>query len=433
MSLVIQHGIVGSLNIKLNKLIKRMKIVIYGINYSPDLVGVGKYTGEFGDWLSKQSHEITVITAHPYYPSWKLNSFFDNFFYTRNKKNSTVIWRCPIYVPAKLTTVTRILHLLSFTISSIPILIFNCFLKPDLVIQIAPTIFCAPNTLLISKITRAKSLLHIQDFEIDALFGLNLTSIKSNNSSVKKITLNFESWILKQFDFVSTISYGMLSRAKKKGVLEGRLILFPNWSEVDRFQNTKPSPELLKKLGIQPNKKVILYSGNIGEKQGLENVILAAESMLNIPDVIFLIVGDGASKTRLMQMTIDLNLSNVVFAPLQEYEDLPKLLASANVHLVIQKRGVADAVLPSKLTNIFAVGGNVVITADEKTTLGELSKEFPGIAITVESESVSSLVQGIQQALELEIPNQVAQAYANQYLDKEKILSKFMKNVNLKK
>ena len=405
-----------------------MKIIIYCLNYSPELVGVGKYTGEFGDWLEKQSHKITVITTPPYYPNWKLNNRFDSYLYKRNKKNGATIWRCPIYVPAKPNAITRVLHLVSFTISSLPILIFNCFFKPDLLIQIAPTIFCAPNTLLISKITGAKSVLHIQDFEIDALFGLNLVSTNSSNSSIKKITLNFESWILRKFDFISTISNGMLIRAKDKCVLEDRLILFPNWSEVDRFKNLNPSPELLQKLGIQSNKKVILYAGNMGEKQGLEIVLLAAESMLNSTDVIFLMLGDGASKARLMKMALDLKLSNVVFAPLQEYEVLPKLLASANVHLVIQKRGVADAVLPSKLTNILAVGGNAVITADENTTLGRLSKEFPGIAVIVEPESVTSLVNGIQQALDLEIPNHVAQTYAQQYLDKENILSNFMKN-----
>jgi colanic acid biosynthesis glycosyl transferase WcaI len=80
------------------------------------------------------------------------------------------------------------------------------------------------------------------------------------------------------------------------------------------------------------------------------------------------------------------------------------------------------------LTNILAVGGNAVITADENTTLGQLSIDYPGIAISVEPESVSALVKGIQQALDLEMPNQIAQKYAQQFLDKENILSKFMQN-----
>ncbi|QTQ33548.1 WecB/TagA/CpsF family glycosyltransferase [Aromatoleum bremense] len=79
--------------------------------------------------------------------------------------------------------------------------------------------------------------------------------------------------------------------------------------------------------------------------------------------------------------TFDVVAGKVKRAPLQPYEGLPVLLASAACHLVIQKRGAADAVLPSKLTNILAAGGNAVITADADTTLGVLCTEHPGIAV----------------------------------------------------
>ena len=104
---------------------------------------------------------------------------------------------------------------------------------------------------------------------------------------------------------------------------------------------------------------------------------------------------------------------------------MPALLASAAVHLVIQKRGAADTVLPSKLTNILAVGGNSVITADVDTSLGQLCVEFPGIATLVEPESLASLVEGIERALECVSPNEVAREYAREYLDKETILRRF--------
>jgi colanic acid biosynthesis glycosyl transferase WcaI len=90
---------------------------------------------------------------------------------------------------------------------------------------------------------------------------------------------------------------------------------------------------------------------------------------------VFLIVGQGTGKARLLDRVQRDGLRNVLFAPLQAYDDLPALLASADAHLVIQKRGVADAVLPSKLTNILAVGGNAIITADPDTTLGRLCEE----------------------------------------------------------
>lgn len=153
-------------------------------------------------------------------------------------------------------------------------------------------------------------------------------------------------------------------------------------------------------------KKIILYSGNIGEKQGLENVIEAAARLKGHP-WLFAIVGQGGGKARLEKMVSERGLDNVKFFPLQPYEALPALLTLGDCHLVIQKRGAADAVLPSKLTNILAVGGNAVITAEESTELGQLCLNEPGIAVCVEPESVDALTSGIERALALPTNNTV--------------------------
>jgi colanic acid biosynthesis glycosyl transferase WcaI len=96
---------------------------------------------------------------------------------------------------------------------------------------------------------------------------------------------------------------------------------------------------------------------------------------------------------------------------------------------VVQKRGAADAVLPSKLTNILAVGGNAVITAEPDTELGQLCENHPGIAVCVEPESVSALVAGITQALIMPDINTVARDYAERTLEKDRVLSQFIADI----
>lgn len=403
-----------------------MKIIVYGINYSPELVGVGKYTGELVLWLGKQGHEVCVITAPPYYPNWRVWSGFSKWLYKRSVIGNLTIWRCPLFIPSRPKAALRILHLATFALTSLPILIIQLFGGPRIILLVAPTLFCAPGVLFLTKLSRAKSILHVQDFEVDAFFGLQLTL---GGSLLKRLSLSFESFMLKRFNIVSTISTGMMQRACDKGVELGNIRFLPNWSEVTRFQNIKPSQELMDRLGVSRNKKIILYSGNMGEKQGLENVVLAAQHLQTTRNLVFLMVGEGASKSRLVKMVSELNLSNVIFAPLQSNDDLPAMLASADVHLVIQKKGVSDAVLPSKLTNILAVGGNVVITADSHTTLGKLPEEHPGLALVVEPESVDALVGGIEKMLTMPKLNYTAQKYAQNYLDKEKILSKFFNDL----
>ena len=407
-------------------MINSLKILIYGINFSPELVGIGKYTGEMATWLSANGHKVQVVTALPYYPEWKIHSQFSKWGYAHDLNDGLTVWRCPLYVPSKPRALLRIIHLASFALTSFPILIFQIFWRPNVVFLVAPTLFCAPGALLLSRLTRAKSILHIQDFEVDALFGLDLVS---SASAFKKLAFSFESFLLRKFDIISTISSGMIQRALDKGVAKDGVRFLANWSEISRFQNIEPSRELLRKLGVPENKKIILYSGNMGEKQGLDGVILAAQKLQIKKDLIFVLVGDGASRNRLVNMVLDLNLSNVVFCPLQSYDDLPVLLASAHVHLVVQRRGAADSVLPSKLSNILAVGGNAVITADAATTLGSLAFEHPGIALVVEPESIDALVWGIERALIMPRPNNIAKNYAKEFLDKEQVLSKFFQNI----
>ena len=261
------------------------------------------------------------------------------------------------------------------------------------------------------------------------MLGLGLAG-QGKSGKVARLAAAFERSGLHNVDNVSTISRSMMNKAQEKGVAADKVIFFPNWSEVARFRDVTVSDaaRLRQTLGLPDDKKIILYSGNIGEKQGLENVIDAAERLTDRP-WLFVIVGQGGGKARLEKMARERGLDNVKFYPLQPYEALPALLKMGDCHLVVQKRGAADAVLPSKLTNILAVGGNAVITAEPETELGQLCRDYPGIAVCVEPESVDALVTGITQALAMPENNTVACEYAERTLDKENVLRQFITDI----
>jgi colanic acid biosynthesis glycosyl transferase WcaI len=398
-----------------------LRILIYGINYSPELTGVGKYTGEMSAWLAEHGHSVRVVTAPPYYPEWRVPEGYSSKKYSRCVEGAVEVIRCPLYVPAKVTTLSRLAHLVSFSASSAVPLFGSFRWRPEVIIQIAPTLFCSIQTLFLAWLVGSKTIVHIQDYEVDAMFGLSMA-----RGGLKRIAHWAELKILNSFNNVSTISEGMMKRAIDKGVNPNKVIFLPNWSEVASFRNVHSNFQLLTQLGVDPSKKIVLYSGNMGEKQGLDNVIFAAKKMESNRDIHFLMVGDGVAKANLEHLALNLSLSNVTFLPLVPYDKLPELLAIADCHLVVQKSGVADSVMPSKLTNIFAVGGNAVITSTESTTLGRLCLKYPGIATLIAPDSVSALVDGIRLSVRMSKPNNIATHYAGVNLDKDLILNRFV-------
>ncbi|CCU72966.1 glycosyltransferase WbuB [Thalassolituus oleivorans] len=403
-----------------------MKITLVSLNYSPELTGIGKYNGEMAPWFVAAGDNVDVVCAPPYYPEWKVHAGYSGLSYRTSVENGVRVTRCPLYVPAQPSTIKRLSHLASFAFTSGLALFAKVFKRPDVVFVVEPTLFTVPVTLLFCKLVGAKSVLHIQDYEVDAMFGLGMAGKAGFLASA---AYKVERWLMRRFDAVSTISFSMMTKAEQKGVDPQRLVFFPNWSDTSFVHPSVDGSDLRKLWGVTESQKIVLYAGNIGAKQGLELVLDAAERYLSQPDIRFFLVGSGAYATELQSMATQRGLSNVEFKPLQAWEDVPAMLAMADVHLVVQRKGAADAVLPSKLTNILSAGGNAVITAEADTELGRLVNEYPGIYSCVEPENVASFCQGLETELAKSGVNSVAREYAEKNLNKEAILGRFREDL----
>jgi colanic acid biosynthesis glycosyl transferase WcaI len=403
-----------------------MKILLHSLNYSPELTGIGKYNGELCPALVEQGHNINVITANPYYPEWKIHTQYSNRFNTESISGVTV-HRCPVYVPHKMSLLKRIVHLTSFSITSFFKLLGMLKHRYDVVILVQPTLFCAPFVLLYCKLTGARSLMHIQDYEINAMLGLSI----SEKSIIAKVAKWFEKQLMKRFDKVSTISLSMMRIAVDKGVDKDDIIFFPNWADTDFVTPDTCGNKLKSEWRFTPDDKIILYAGNVSLKQGLEIIIEAAKALKDRTELKFVIVGTGAFIDTLTKLAEESNLKNVFFKPLQPWERVPEMLSLADLHLVIQKKGVADAVLPSKLTNILSCGGHAIVTAEHDTELGKIADANPGIYELVEPESNQALIDAIQTHFNSNTNNYniVARDYAIQFLNFDRIVSSFLNDL----
>ncbi|MEM6321268.1 MAG: WcaI family glycosyltransferase [Bacteroidota bacterium] len=399
-----------------------MKILFYGINYTPELTGIGKYTGEISTWLAPKGHQVEIITAMPYYPKWKITTKYRKKWWFTEGINGVKVHRTPFYVPKKVTGKSRILHEFSFLLGSQIHWLKMLFRKPDVIIAICPPFHTGFAALLYGKLWNIPVIYHIQDLQVDAAKDLGIIK----NRKLLNLLVKLESWILKRCRLVSTISEGMVKKILAKGIEKEKVLLFPNWVDTSFIQPLPKSASLRKAWGFKEADKIVLYSGNLGEKQGLELLIEVAKQFQVQKDIHFLIVGEGGTKQRLIDLSEQDKLKNIHFYPLQPYEKLSALLATADLHLVLQKRAAADLVLPSKLTSILSVGGVAIVTASAGSTLHEVVDKYE-MGILVEPEFIPSLVDGIKKGLTTDTTqiSKNARKYAQTFLAKDAILSKF--------
>jgi colanic acid biosynthesis glycosyl transferase WcaI len=399
-----------------------MRILIVGLNFHPELTGIGKYTAEMAAYLGDAGHQVHVVTTAPYYPEWTVQAGYRGWGYQREDWQGMTVYRCPLWVPRKPTGLKRLLHLLSFALSSFPVLLGQVFWRPDVVVCVAPAFFSVPFAWIAARLSAAQAWLHIQDFELEAATGLGI--LRADQFLVRWAG-SVESWMLMRFDTVSTISERMLSRLKEKGVKPDRAYLFPNWVDTDSiFPLTDPPESLRQIFDLPPDKFIVLYAGNMGIKQGLETLLGAARELLQRPEILFVFCGQGSARDGLEHASR--GLPNVRFLPLQPLEKLNQLLNSADVHLLPQKSDAADLVMPSKLSGMLASGKAVIATADAGTEVGSVVSQ---VGVIVPPGDPVALARAILELSESPatrtLLGEKGRAYALEHCNAARVLERF--------
>jgi colanic acid biosynthesis glycosyl transferase WcaI len=411
------------------------KALVIGLNYFPEITGIAKYTSELCEHMQKNNYEVSVVTSFPYYPHWKYTGNDNPYWYKLENISGVKVWRCPLFIPNPEKSLQRILQDISFFFSTFFIVSRLLFKRnrPDILLVISPSFlsglvglwykFWNPSVIMVY---------HIQDLQLDAAIELGMIKNKWLTTILKRT----EKFILTKSDVISTISENMLKKVTSKSYLIKKAILFPNWANTDLLFPCISNETIYTDLNIPKNKKIVLYSGTIGEKQGLEILLFAAKwAMNNLVDIHFLISSSGPYTEKLQNKSIEMGLNNFQFVPLLSTESYNEVLNLAWLHLVIQKDEAADLVMPSKLTSIMAVGGLAIVTAKKETSLYNIINNHDSGWI-IEPNNVDALIGAIKylfESPEIVIERKKNALYYSQtYLNQNKVIDKFLLSVNTK-
>lgn len=365
-----------------------MRVLLYGMNYAPEMTGVGRYSGELCAYLAKHGAAVEVVTTPPHYPGWKVRPPHRRFEFRTETRDGIRVTRCPMAMRTDMRGGWRLLAPLSFAILSAPVALWRIVrMRPSTVLVVEPTLLVAPVALLGARLVGARTVLHVQDLEIDAAFAMG----HLKGGWLQRFAVFCECRLLRAFDKVVTISSAMASHIRGKGVLSDRLSVIRNWVDTAKIMPLNGRNSYRDELRLADDTFIALYSGNIGAKQALHLVLEAAEQLADEPGIVFVVAGEGPEKARLEARYG--HLRNVRFLPLQPEERLCELLNFADLHLLPQERNAANLVLPSKLGGMLASGRNILAAADPGT---ELHKFLSGTGILVPSGDSARMAEAIR-------------------------------------
>lgn len=345
-----------------------MRIAVWGINYAPELTGIGPYNRALCEHLVQRGHEVEMFTTFPYYPMWRKRPEDVGRIHKTEMLNGVKVHRCWHWVPTPGRAWKRILHELSFVAHSAARLLFTR--KFEILVVVSPPLLLGFAAWWVTLLRGGKYIFHIQDLQPDAAATLGMLK----PGLFMKALYWLEKIAYQKAWKVSGISEQMLKAVEAKGVPRQKLVLFPNGVSTTPSSFSPAPHSFRQKHSIGEHETLAVYSGNVGYKQGLP-ILLDTARLLETTSVRIVIAGDGAYKPILEAALREAPASRILMLPIQSEEDYAAMLADADVCLIPQIAGTGALFLPSKLLKILAVGKPLIATCDTSSALAEAMVE----------------------------------------------------------
>jgi colanic acid biosynthesis glycosyl transferase WcaI len=339
-----------------------MRVLVIGINYAPEKISVAPFTTGLCEHLAAQGNEVTVVTAFPYYPEWRVWDSYRGSCYRREFVNGVKIHRVAHYVPRKPSSlIQRLTYDISFTVSSFIAALFTS--QCDIIYCSCPPPTVALAAYLLGKIKGVPYAIKLTDLASDAALA---TGIMKPGLGIRAARV-IEGFTYRRALAVICLCRGFIDRLKERGVNEKKLFLIPDWGDTENIRPCEDDFTFRLANQLSREKFLVFHTGNMGKKQYLINVLNAAERTRAETDVGWVLVGQGEERKNLECEVSRRDLANIKMLPLQPAEILRQMYSTADLLLLNQVAGIEDAVIPSKLLTYMAAGRPVVAAVSEKS------------------------------------------------------------------
>jgi colanic acid biosynthesis glycosyl transferase WcaI len=362
------------------------KLLVVAMNYAPEPSGTAPFTSKLAEHLAGD-YDVTVLAGVPHYPEWKVRSGYRRWR-TESRENGVQVRRLLHAVPRRPTHVSRLHHELSFVAR----VLTQRVVRPDAVMAVSPPLFGAAAALALGRRWKLPVGIIVQDLYSQGVRELAAGSGGRLADAVGRL----ESRILCNASSVLVIHDLFRRRVTSQlGVPDERVTTVFNWAHIPA--STADRLSVRRRLGWQ-DRRVALHAGNMGAKQGLENVVGAARlAVTSDPDLLFALLGGGHQLSALQHLAAD--LPNVQFLSSMSDQEFADTLVAADVLVVNERPGVAEMSVPSKITSYCAAGRPIVAATDPDGATADLIRAA-GAGRVVPAGDPATLLEAVQDLAE---------------------------------
>ena len=303
-----------------------MRVLIITQIYLPEMGALSNRLYPIVKELAAEGHEVSVATGMPNYPTGKVFPDHRGKLVSTEEKDGYRIFRTLYYTtPRNISKIKQIISYLSF----IPAVLLSGIRagKCDVVLVTSPPVFPVLAAITIAKFRRARLVFDVRDLWSDELVSFG--GISERSFSVR-IARRLERLGYRLADLVTITTESLAKTAIGRGAKKDKTTLFPNGADVELFKPIPRDESFADRYQIG-DRFVVLYSGLFGMKHGLETLLEAARLLRDREEIVFLLLGNGARREQLLRQTEKQGLKNVIVAAEVSVEEVPKVISCADI------------------------------------------------------------------------------------------------------
>ena len=363
-----------------------MKILFLSHYFPPEVNAPASRTYEHCKSWVKQGHDVTVVSCVPHHPMGKAYPGYQNKWWSEEYKDGIRAIKIKTYITANEGFLKRTLNYIIYMIMCI--LISPFLSKADVVISTSPQFFNGLAGYFVSRIKRTPWLLEIRDLWPESILAVG--AIK--NKKIIKFLEYLEIFTYKKADCIVPVTKAFKKHIINLGICEKKVHVIRNGVNLDLYKNERSYDPLINSWGLD-DKFVVSYIGTHGMAHGLDTILKAAEILRSDESIIFLMVGDGSERERLLKIVSDKKLSNLIMKPQQPKKHMPAVWSITDVSLVLLKKlDLFKTVIPSKIFECMAMSVPIILGVE-----GEVKDiiKSANTGLCIEPESSEELSKAI--------------------------------------